>query len=228
MEEELARYEKNEEKASFNLEELVIHNKLSVLALLIGIILTGLGVFLYKDGYFTPATKIEVLETTVESEKISGEVVVEVSGAVKNPGVYKLPVESRVEDAIVAAGGLTQNLDISSFERVINRAAKVTDGQKIFIPIQQLETQSAKNSSGEYGVNNAENANNTLGVTSESNPVNINTASAKTLESLWGIGPVTAQNIIEQRPYSTVEELLTKKVLKSNVYERNKSFLTVY
>jgi competence protein ComEA len=57
--------------------------------------------------------------------------------------------------------------------------------------------------------------------------ININTASASELESLWGIGPVYAQNIIEHRPYSKVEELLEKKVLKENVYERNKSLLTV-
>ena len=223
MEEELARYEKNEEKASFNLEELVIHNKLSVLALLIGIILTGLGVFLYKDGYFTPATKIEVLETTVESEKISGEVVVEVSGAVKNPGVYKLPVESRVEDAIVAAGGLTQNLDISSFERVINRAAKVTDGQKIFIPKQneQSNAVSANTTTTESGSSQV------LGEGSQS-LININSADTKTLDTLPGIGPVYAQSIIEHRPYSTVEELLSKEVLKKNVYEKVKNLVTVY
>jgi len=44
--------------------------------------------------------------------------------------------------------------------------------------------------------------------------ININTASQNQLESLWGIGPVTAQNIIEQRPYSTVEELLNKKIFE--------------
>jgi len=58
--------------------------------------------------------------------------------------------------------------------------------------------------------------------------ININTASQNQLESLWGIGPVTAQNIIEQRPYSTVEELLNKKILKTNVYETNKDKLSVY
>lgn len=58
--------------------------------------------------------------------------------------------------------------------------------------------------------------------------VNVNTATQKELEALWGIGPVTAQNIIEQRPYSTVEELLNKKILKTNVYETNKDKLSVY
>ena len=58
--------------------------------------------------------------------------------------------------------------------------------------------------------------------------ININTASQKELESLWGIGPVYAQNIIEHRPYSKVDELIEKKILKTNVYDRNKDTLTVY
>ena len=58
--------------------------------------------------------------------------------------------------------------------------------------------------------------------------IDINTASQEELESLWGIGPVYAQNIIEQRPYSNVEELLTKKVIRSDIYEKNKDKLTVY
>ena len=58
--------------------------------------------------------------------------------------------------------------------------------------------------------------------------ININTASQKELESLWGIGPVYAQNIIEHRPYSSLEELLTKKIIKKNVHERNKEYLTIY
>ena len=59
-------------------------------------------------------------------------------------------------------------------------------------------------------------------------PVNINSASQSELEGLWGIGPVYAQNIIEHRPYSKVEELIEKKILKTNVYDRNKETLTVY
>ncbi len=58
--------------------------------------------------------------------------------------------------------------------------------------------------------------------------VNVNTASSAELDELWGIGPVTAEKVINGRPYGSVEELLTKKVLKSNVYERNKDKLAVY
>src|SRR3989344_1087747 len=74
---------------------------------------------------------------------------------------------------------------------------------------------------------NSQNSNNEiLGVLD--NLININTASQSELESLWGIGPVYAQNIIEQRPYSSVEELLTKKIIKQNVYDRVKDQISVY
>ena len=58
--------------------------------------------------------------------------------------------------------------------------------------------------------------------------VNINTATLKELDTLPGIGPVYGQNIIEHRPYSTVEELLSKAVLKKNVYEKIKDKVSVY
>ncbi|EKD47123.1 MAG: helix-hairpin-helix DNA-binding motif-containing protein, partial [uncultured bacterium] len=58
--------------------------------------------------------------------------------------------------------------------------------------------------------------------------ININAASQSELETLWGIGPVTAQNIIEQRPYSSVEELLSKKIIKQNVYDKIKDQIAVW
>lgn len=58
--------------------------------------------------------------------------------------------------------------------------------------------------------------------------ININTASQSELESLRGIGPVTGKNIIDHRPYSDVSELLSRGVLKKNVYEDNKDKMTVY
>ena len=101
--------------------------------------------------------------------------------------------------------------------------AKITDGQKLFIPREgeQSTESSANNIQGDQTTSSARGS-------GQQQFVNINTASAKELEGLWGIGPVTAQNIIEQRPYSNVEELLSKKILKTNVYERNRDVLTVY
>jgi len=149
--------------------------------------------------------------------------VIEVSGAVETPGVYKLSTNARVEDALIAAGGISADADRNWMEKTLNRAAKITDGQKIYIPRinEQTGGASANNATGYQSTSS-------VGGSDFANTVNVNTASQKELESLWGIGPVTAQNIIEQRPYSTIEELLNKKILKTNVYETNINKLSVY
>ena len=105
----------------------------------------------------------------------------------------------------------------------MNRAAKVKDGEKIFIP--SVDSQSGVLSASQNGVDQS--GSSTFGANS-GDLININNASAKELESMWGIGPVYAQNIIDQRPYSNVDELLTKGVIKQNVYDRNFDIMTVY
>lgn len=191
--------------------------------LLVGVSLIGLGIVFTKNSGGVLSDKVEVLESATEGQNKNDEIVVEVSGAVENPGVYKLSDNSRIEDALIAAGGVSADADRDWMEKVINRAAKITDGQKIYIAAVGEQTGALSASIG--GGNQSGSSTN---LASSSKLVNVNTASQNQLESLWGIGPVTAQNIIEQRPYSSVQELLDKKILKSNVYERNKDILTVY
>jgi competence protein ComEA len=202
-----------------NWNELFFKYRFQILFFLIGAILIGLGLLLVKDSRIT-SSKIEVLESATEGLGEDLEIVVEVAGAVEKPGVYKLTKGVRIEDALISAGGISADADRLWMERSLNRAAKLIDGQKIYIPRknEQISGVSIDNSGGYQTISSSQG----------SGLVNINATSQKELESLWGIGPVTAQNIIEQRPYSSVEELLTKKILKSNVYERNKDKLSVY
>lgn len=202
-----------------NWNELFFKYRFQILFFLIGAILIGLGLLLVKDSKIT-SSKIEVLESTTEGLGEDLEVVVEVAGAVEKPGVYKLTKGVRIEDALISAGGISADADRLWMERSLNRAAKLIDGQKIYIPRkdEQISGVSTSNLGGYQTISSSQG----------SGLFNVNAASQKELESLWGIGPVTAQNIIEQRPYSSVEELLTKKILKSNVYERNKDKLSVY
>ncbi len=208
---------------SFDLGELIAGNKFSILLFLVGVICLGLGVFMMRDGIFSVSDKVEIIESNTLGVSEKSDLTVEIAGAVENPGVYKLDGTSRVEDLLIASGGLSVDADRTWVEKTINRAAKLVDGQKLFIPRmdQQTEGESAKNIGGikQYQGNQG---GDDLAL------VNINTASQKELESLWGIGPVYAQNIIEHRPYSTVEELVKKDIIKSNVYERNKDLMTVY
>ncbi|MBU0572410.1 ComEA family DNA-binding protein [Patescibacteria group bacterium] len=215
-----------QEENGFNIdwEGILLKYRYQILLLLVGVILIGLGVFLFKNKDSLYSSSVEVLESSTDVEgNNSGEVVIEVSGAVETPGVYKLSVNARVEDALIAAGGISADADRDWMEKTLNRAAKILDGQKIYIPRvnEQINGSSANSVAGYQSVSS-------VGESSITKMVNVNTASQKELESLWGIGPVTAQNIIEQRPYSSVEELLNKKILKTNVYETNKDKLSIY
>lgn len=139
---------------------------------------------------------------------------VDVSGAVLSPGVYSLPSGSRIEDAIKAAGGVTEEVDTQYLAKSINLAQKVSDGTKIYIPF-----------SGEGGVSSGGSV---AGASSGQEPVNINNAGLDVLDKLPGVGPVTAQKIIDNRPYSGIEELLTKKSVSRSVYEKIKMLVSTY
>lgn len=157
------------------------------------------------------------------SGQISGEITVEIAGEILKPGVYKLPAGSRIDDLLVTAGSFSVGADGVWTDKYLNRAAKLTDRQKVYIPSsnQQSSAPGAKNSRGDQTVSG--------NFTSDSNVlININTASAAELDSLPGIGPVYGQSIIEHRPYSNVDELLSKGALKPSVYQKVKDLVTVY
>ncbi len=108
--------------------------RLQIILLFTGFILLGLGIFLVKNEFFAP-TKIEILDPKVEgssSQKL--ELIVEINGEVEKPGVYHLPTTARIEDLLIASGGLSINADRVWVDKNLNRAAKLTDGQKVYIP----------------------------------------------------------------------------------------------
>ncbi len=105
------------------------------------------------------------------------DVVVDVAGAVRRPGVYRLPVGSRVVDAISRAGGPSEDAMLEG----INRAARLADGQQVMVPAR-----------GPAGVVAA-------GTAGEDGPISLGSATAEQLETIDGIGPVTAGRIVEYR-----------------------------
>lgn len=132
----------------------------------------------------------------------AAEVYVDVDGAVVRPGVYRLKDGARVSQAIDAAGGLTAEADVAG----LNRASKVADGQKIYVP--KVGEQQAVTAGGgaDGGAVVTSGTNDTAGL------VNINTASAAELQTLSGIGPSMAQSIIDERtkngPFASVDDLM--------------------
>lgn len=136
---------------------------------------------------------------------------VDIEGQVRNPGVYKLKQNSIVQDALIASGGLSATADREWVAKNLNLALKITDGQKIYIP-----------KIGETGIVSATSNNEVLGTSISSSLININLASETELDLLPGVGPVTAGKIINNRPYSNINELLDKKVVSQKVFDNIK------
>ena len=207
---------------SFNFDDFLQKYRYQLLTVLLGLIFIGGGFLIFKKSLNFSGTKVEVLESS-DSQNDGGEITVEISGAVISPGVYKLMDGSRIEDLLVVAGGFSASADRGWTDKYLNRASKVTDGEKVYIPFlnQQSDEESA-NFDGVY-------QNGSSTISSDSNDlININTGSLSELDSLPGIGPVYAQKIIDHRPYSKIEDLVKNEVMTQTLYEKIENSITVY
>ena len=197
------------------------------------VICTGLGLlvggfFLLKPALQTPvketnlqaevaavskdsSTEKEVKEEPVEQDMIT----VDVKGAVKSPGIYDLPVGSRVNDAVQKAGGLTEQADSKS----LNLAQKVSDEALVYVPTKGEEAASQQAGSG------------AASSTSKEKKVNINKASLEELKQVKGLGGKRAQDIIDHREsngkFKSVDELKKVSGIGAKTIEKLKDYVTV-
>jgi competence protein ComEA len=152
--------------------------------------------------------------------------VVDVAGAVKSPGVYRLPAGSRVVDAVAAAGGYGPRVDAAAASR-INLAAVLRDGEQVRIPSRDDPPAAVDGSAG------AGTGGSPISPGSGSaagGPVNVNTATAEELDTLPGIGPATAAKIIaarEEAPFRAVDELRSRGVVGEATYAKIRERVTV-
>lgn len=156
-------------------------------------------------------------------EKALPSVWVDVSGAVKNPGVYELAEDSRVFQAIEAAGGFTEEADV----QWLNQAEPVSDGEKILVYTRE-ETQALK----EQGVfSTQENRETTDTGTDEPGKININQASLEELQEIPGIGEVRARAIIDYREeaggFESIEDIQQVSGIKGKTFEKIEAYITV-
>ena len=198
------------------------------------VICTGLGLlvggfFLLKPSPQTPVketnlqaevaavSKDSVSENEVKKEEPVEQdlITVDVKGAVKAPGIYDLPVGSRVNDAVQKAGGLTEQADSKS----LNLAQKVSDEALVYVPTKGEELASQQAGSGApYS-------------TIKENKVNLNKASLEELKQVKGLGGKRAQDIIDHREangkFKSVDELKKVSGIGAKTIEKLKDYVTV-
>lgn len=177
----------------------------------VGIGLIGVGIIQIAQTQRSDNSDIIIEKATATIEEEGGEIMVDVAGAVEKPGVYALSSDARVQDALIAAGGMLQEANRDAVSKSLNLASKVSDGMKIYIPFQGDDASPAQ--TGVQG--------------SSSTLISLNNASSKELESLPGIGEVTAEKIIANRPYMSLDEVVGKGALRKSVFEKVKENISL-
>ena len=198
--------------------------KIIVICASLGMVLGGF--FFLKPVAQTPAkesnlqTEVTTVSKDEKEDKNQKEEVVEqdlitvdVKGAVKSPGIYDLPVGSRINDAVQKAGGLTDNADSKS----INLAQRISDEALVYVPTKEEATSQEAHS-------NASN-------TKENKKVNLNKASLEELKQVKGLGAKRAQDIIDHREsngkFKSVDELKKVSGIGAKTIEKLKEYVTV-
>lgn len=163
-----------------------------------------------KDSVSEKEVRKEENEESLEQNLIT----VDVKGAVKSPGIYDLPVGSRVNDAVQKAGGLTEQADSKS----LNLAQKVSDETLVYVPTKGEE---ASQQSGSGATSS----------TSKEKKVNLNKASLEELKQVKGLGGKRAQDIIDHREangkFKSVDELKKVSGIGAKTIEKLKDYVTV-
>ncbi|MBI3366426.1 helix-hairpin-helix domain-containing protein [Candidatus Roizmanbacteria bacterium] len=188
---------------------------------------TGLVSFIiYIKGNSLEPEESEMIKPSVLSAT-SSHIVVDIAGAVEHPGVYETTSGARLKDAFILAGGLSTDAERDYIARNFNLAKLVTDQEKIYVPfrseiISGIFAEPQKVLDYTSPVNRA----NPVVQNSNSQKISINSATLEELDTLTGIGKTTAEKIIKNRPYKSIEELLSKKLVNKNVYGSIKNLIT--
>ena len=182
---------------------------LSAVTALAGLIAVAVGVTPAADeglsfpAAVTAADGFELSTPAVETTVTTTEIVVDVAGAVTRPGLHRLQLGDRVGDAIAAAGGFAPRADLAASSQALNLAQPLEDGAKVLVPELGIDRPAAASAA-------------------DDGRIDLNRASRSELESLPGIGPVTAGKIIAAREgqrFGEVGDLRSRGLVGESVYE---------
>ena len=199
--------------------------KIIIVIAIIGIVLLGFNFYNNKQDYGTIESSEILTQEQSEQKETEEIIVVHITGEVKSPGVVRVKEGNRIEDVINAAGGLTENADITN----VNLAYVVEDGVKIRIPALDDEELAKQNyitdGAGENIIISSEEKN------EDNKIVNINTASLAEIETLPGIGPSIATKIVEYREqngkFKVIEDIKNVTGIGDSKFDKIKDYIKV-
>lgn len=228
----------------------MLNQKQKIIAILVIAIVIIVIAYYYINStkeVYTGQYEENIIEETKEEENIIGKkeaIKVHITGAVKLNGIVQIDKNSRINDAIEAAGGLTEDADLTN----VNLAYMIEDGQKIYIPSiddKEEESKTSMATSGNQNLNEQEKQKQETtfifsgpgyGITGEekertTNKININKATLMELITLPGIGEATAVKIIEYRKtssnFKTIEEIKNVPGIGDAKFNVIKEYITV-
>lgn len=201
-------------------KEFLLSNKEKIIKVAAIIVLVVVAFFVFvlgdddDDDQMTIDTQQNLLtEEGAATETGTEKIIVDVAGAVNSPKVVELPADSRVADAISAAGGLTKDADTSQ----INQAAFLNDGEKIYVP--------------EIGEEDADSTGISGSISKAASKIDINTATSEELQTLNGVGPSTAEKIISYRSdvgyFKDIDELKNVDGIGEKTFDKLKDYIMV-
>lgn len=186
----------------------------------LGLVISGVGLFfLFDGGSMTSDQGVVYAEENTQycqDQTDLGIIVVDVGGAVNEPGVFELKTGARINDAIQLSGDFSSSADEYYINKVLNLSERLNDGDKIYIPTTEeaIEAEQSQESSA-------------LKESSSTGVISINTASSEELMELDGIGEKRAEDIINERPYGSINEMVERGVITESIFEKIKDEVSI-